>query len=116
MGANVPLANYMRVPELIAQLAGDIQKPQADIVQVLAATHASFEKIHPFSDGNGRTGRLIMLAQALQAGLMPPLVAKERKQAYYKYLESAQLRGAHGPLELFVAESMAYTSKLLAEE
>lgn len=116
MAANVPLANYMRVPELIAQLAGDIQKPQTDIVQALATTHASFEKIHPFSDGNGRTGRLIMLAQALHAGLMPPVVVKERKQAYYKYLEVAQLRGVHGPLELFVAESMAHTDRLLKEK
>ncbi len=113
---NVPLTNYMRVPELIAQLADDIQEPQTDTVQTLAVTHARFEKIHPFSDGNGRTGRLIMLAQALHAGLVPPLVAKERKQAYYKYLEAAQLRGVHGPLELFVAESMTYTEKLLEEK
>jgi Fic family protein/DNA-binding XRE family transcriptional regulator len=115
MGANVPPANYVRIPEFITQLVDDIRKPQADIVQGLATTHASFEKIHPFSDGNGRTGRLIMLAQALHAGFVPPLVAKERKQAYYKYLEAAQLRGVHGPLELFVAESMVYTDKLLKE-
>ncbi|HSX01951.1 MAG TPA: Fic family protein [Candidatus Saccharimonadia bacterium] len=115
MGANVPLANHMKVPSLVAQLADDAQKPQTDMVQALAATHASFEKIHPFSDGNGRTGRLIMLAQALHAGLVPPLVAKERKQAYYKYLEAAQLREIPGPLELFVAESMRYTDTLLKE-
>ena len=115
MGANVPLANYAKVPELVTQLARDVQEPQTDIVQTLAATHAKFEKIHPFSDGNGRTGRLIMLAQALHAGFVPPLVAKERKQAYYKYLEAAQLRDVYGPLELFVAKSMVYTDKLLKD-
>ena len=36
----------------------------------LAERHARFERIHPFSDGNGRTGRLLLFAQALQAGLM----------------------------------------------
>ena len=113
MGANIPLANYLKVPELVAQLAHTLQGSNPDTILALATVHTTFEKIHPFSDGNGRTGRLIMLAQALQAGTMPPLVAKERKQAYYKYLEAAQLRNLYTPLELFIAESMLYTQELL---
>jgi Fic family protein/DNA-binding XRE family transcriptional regulator len=116
MGANVPLANYLKVPELVAQLTYTVQESDSDIVAVLAKIHATFEKIHPFSDGNGRTGRLIMLAQALKAGYLPPLVAKERKHAYYKYLEAAQLRETYSPLELFVAESMIYTNELLSDD
>ncbi len=116
MGANVPLANYVKIPELVAQLVGDVHKPRTDLVYALANTHARFEKIHPFSDGNGRTGRLLVLAQALHAGYMPPLVAKERKQAYYKYLETAQVHETYDPLELFIAESMVYTDKLLDEK
>lgn len=113
MGANIPLANYLKIPELVAQLVNDVRKSQTDLIPDLASTHARFEKIHPFSDGNGRTGRLVMLAQSLRAGYMPPLVAKERKQAYYKYLEAAQLHEIYSPLELFIAESMIYTDKLL---
>jgi Fic family protein/DNA-binding XRE family transcriptional regulator len=113
MGANVPLANYLKVPELIAQLTQSTHESDSDIIATVAKNHAIFEKIHPFSDGNGRTGRLVMLAYALKAGYMPPLVAKERKHAYYKYLEAAQLREAYDPLELFIAESMAYTHDLL---
>ncbi len=116
MGANVPLANHIKVPELLVQLVDDIQESQTDLMHDLASTHARFEKIHPFSDGNGRTGRLVMLAQALHRGITPPLIAKERKQAYYKYLEAAQLREVYGPLELFIAESMIYTEKLLDEK
>ena len=116
MGANVPLANYMKVPELVAQLVDDIQKQQSDLIYDLANTHARFEKIHPFSDGNGRTGRLIMFAQALHRGSMPPLIAKERKQAYYKYLAAAQVREMYDPLELFIAESIIYTGRLLGEK
>jgi len=52
----------------------------------------------------------------LHAGYMPPLVAKERKQAYYKYLETAQVHETYDPLELFIAESMVYTDKLLDEK
>lgn len=113
MGASIPLANCLKVPELVAQLTFAMQESDSDIVTTIAKSHAIFEKIHPFSDGNGRTGRLVMLAQALKAGYMPPLVAKERKHAYYKYLEAAQLRERYDPLELFIAESMVYTHDLL---
>ncbi len=113
MGSHVTLANYTKVPELVVKLTDDIKDSQGDEVSIMAQTHARFEQIHPFSDGNGRTGRLVMLAQALKAGLVPPLVVKERKYAYYKYLELAQTKGDYMPLELFVSESMMFTNKLL---
>lgn len=113
MGSHVALANYVKIPELVAKLTADIKDSQDDKVSTMAQTHARFEQLHPFSDGNGRTGRLVMLAQALKAGLVPPLVIKERKYAYYKYLELAQIKGDYMPLELFVSESMMFTNKLL---
>lgn len=113
MGSHVTLANWAKVPELINELAKDLEKPSEDIIEILASTHARFEKIHPFSDGNGRTGRLIMLAQALKSGLIPPLVVKERKYAYYKYLEIAQTKENYEPLELFITESISFTNDLL---
>ena len=113
MGSNVTLANYLKIPSLIAELAMGIKVSTVDIIASIANTHARFEQIHPFSDGNGRTGRLILLAQALKAGLVPPLVIKERKYAYYKYLELAQTKGDYAPLELFISESMMFTGKLL---
>jgi Fic family protein/DNA-binding XRE family transcriptional regulator len=113
MGSHVTLANYTKIPELIAKLTDDIKDSPDDEISIIAQTHARFEQIHPFSDGNGRTGRLVMLAQALNAGFVPPLVIKERKYAYYKYLELAQTKGDFMPLELFVSESMMFTNKLL---
>ncbi len=44
---------------------------------------------------------------------MPPLVPKERKQAYYKYLELAQTQGNVMPLQLFIAESIVTANDLL---
>ncbi|MEK9195916.1 MAG: Fic family protein [Patescibacteria group bacterium] len=113
MGSHVVLANWARVPELVNTLSKDLEESSEDIIGELANTHAQFEKIHPFSDGNGRTGRLIMLAQALKSGLIPPLVIKERKYAYYKYLEIAQTKENYKPLELFIAESISFTNDLL---
>lgn len=113
MGSHVALANCAKISELVADLVGDIKAEKGDTITSMANTHAKFEKIHPFSDGNGRTGRLIMLAQALKAGLVPPLVVKERKHAYYKYLEIAQTTNDYMPLELFISESMVFTGNLL---
>lgn len=113
MGTHVTLANWAKVPDLVRELAKDLAKSSDDIIKILASTHARFEQIHPFSDGNGRAGRLIMLAQALKSGLIPPLVVKERRYAYYKYLELAQTKGNYAPLELFITESISFTNDLL---
>lgn len=113
MGSKTALANWVKIPELMAMFVNRMKKPPADIIGHLAETHAKFEQIHPFSDGNGRTGRLLLLVQALQAGLVPPLIVKERKYAYYKYLEAAQTRQDYAPLELFIAQSIQFSHKLL---
>ena len=113
MGSRVTLANWPKIPDLLEELVADIKNDNSDMIEKIANIHARFERIHPFSDGNGRTGRLIMLAQALSAGLVPPLVTKERKFAYYKYLELAQTKEDYKPLEYFIAESMKFSDDLL---
>lgn len=113
MGAHVPLANWQKVPNLITDYTQSLKDGESDLIAVLAKSHAVFEKIHPFSDGNGRTGRLLILAQALSNGIAPPIIPKERKQAYYKYLELAQVHDKYRPLELFIAESIINCQQLL---
>lgn len=113
MGAHVPVANFLRVPELMEGLLDSMKKPSKDLSWLMSTTHATFEKVHPFSDGNGRVGRLLMLAQALQADFVPPIVLKERKYAYYKYLEFAQTNENPMPLQIFIAESMITANELL---
>jgi Fic family protein len=113
MGSHVTLANWPKIPDLLEELVADIKNDNSDMIEKIANVHARFERIHPFSDGNGRTGRLIMLAQALSVGLVPPLVTKERKFAYYKYLELAQTKEDYKPLEYFIAESIKFSDDLL---
>lgn len=115
MGTNVVLANHLKVPELMGDLIKSLNQPIKDRLEQLALTHAAFEKIHPFSDGNGRTGRLIVFIQALQIGMVPPLVTKERKRAYYKYLEIAQTTDNYDLLTLFMAESVLFTGRLISD-
>lgn len=113
-GAYVPLANWHKIPKLLDEFFQNLDNSSLDAVSLLARTHAQFEKIHPFSDGNGRAGRLLMFAQALKLSYIPPIVAKERKYAYYKYLEAAQTKDNYLPLEQFIAESMQFTNNILS--
>lgn len=115
MGSNAVVANWVKVPSLIQVLTESINQRSNDVVRDLAKIHADFEQIHPFSDGNGRTGRLLLLAMALHAELTPPIIIKERKYAYYKYLKLSHTKGNYTPLELFIAESMVFAGKLLFE-
>jgi Fic family protein len=48
--------------------------------------HHRFESIHPFQDGNGRIGRIILFEQCLAAGIMPFIVLDEEKDFYYRGL------------------------------
>ncbi|MFA5689275.1 MAG: Fic family protein [Kiritimatiellales bacterium] len=113
-GAFVPLANFIKIPELINLWCEQMNAQSGDPVNLLAATHAEFERIHPFSDGNGRTGRLFLFIKALQLGLVPPVIHKERRNAYYKYLKICQTRGNPALLEKFIAEAILETAGKLA--
>ena len=50
----------------------------------MAEFHILFERIHPFADGNGRVGRLIMAFQAIQNNIVPPLIENEQRSEYLK--------------------------------
>lgn len=52
----------------------------------LARFHASFEAIHPFSDGNGRVGRLVMFEQALSSAVVPFIVSDDLRPFYIRGL------------------------------
>ena len=46
--------------------------------------HQKFETIHPFQDGNGRVGRLIMFKECLSNGIVPFIITDELKLFYYR--------------------------------
>ena len=56
-------------------------------------THIQFERIHPFSDGNGRTGRMLMNYSLLQEGFPPLIIDKETKATYVELLANQDSSG-----------------------
>lgn len=60
---------------------------QAADIAVLAQLHARYESIHPFQDGNGRTGRLIMFRECLKCGMVPAVIEDANRNAYLEALK-----------------------------
>ncbi len=56
-------------------------------IELATWTHTEFEKIHPFTDRNGRTSRLIMNCQLMTDGFPAISLAKENRMKYFKALD-----------------------------
>lgn len=75
-------------------------------IEDIAKSHAHFEAIHPFGDGNGRLGRIIMAAQCIKIGYIPPLINKKNKALYLVFLKHAQVNSEYGHLAYFLGNSI----------
>jgi Fic family protein len=75
------------------------------VPEVLARLHDSFEKVHPFIDGNGRTGRLLLNLILVRLGYPPIIVLKQQRAAYLAAMQKAD-NGDYGPLGEILARAM----------
>lgn len=105
-------------PEHVEQLMFDFiewlnsnQLLSAHPIQIAALVHYKFVYIHPFYDGNGRTGRLLMNLMLMKFGYPPVVIKKQERLEYYEYLEMAN-QGDMKPFVRFVARC---TQRTLAE-
>lgn len=64
----------------------DLDSNEKQILEVLADTHIQFERIHPFSDGNGRAGRLVLMYLSMKYLGVPVVIRKEWRGQYMEYL------------------------------
>ena len=90
-----------------------VAEKSKDIISKSSIVHGKFEQIHPFSDGNGRVGRLLMNAMLLSANFAPAVIRQEQKQLYYTYLYKAQTKGDYSQLENFICEAVTNGFKIL---
>lgn len=71
--------------EMKQLLASYNRKPDKTL-EDLIAFHVAFESIHPFQDGNGRVGRLILFKECLKNGIVPFIIDEDLKLFYYRGL------------------------------
>lgn len=67
-------------------------KTNEEKVEIIMDQHIKFEKIHPFNDGNGRTGRLLIIHSCLKEDLEPIIIPKGEKGKYINLLASENLK------------------------
>jgi Fic family protein len=85
-------SDFPKIPSMMKNLIKKINKWQTSIsrhckeqnIEIIGRFHHMFEKIHPFADGNGRTGRLIALYMILFTDLEPFIfTSADKKEEYY---------------------------------
>ncbi len=72
-----------RMKELLAEYNGKVEVSFEDILDF----HVKFERIHPFQDGNGRVGRLVMFKECLKYNIVPFIIEDNFKMFYYRGLK-----------------------------
>lgn len=101
--------DWTEVPVLVGDwIVAANALPEADdstIAETVATVHARFEQIHPFLDGNGRTGRLILNLLLVRLAYPPAIIYKGDRSRYLAALRRAD-GGDSGPLGEFLARAV----------
>jgi hypothetical protein len=99
-------------PEVPAQLNSWVADAHAladagesALPETIASLHARFEQIHPFLDGNGRAGRLVLNLLLVRLGYPPAIIYKRDRSRYLAALRRAD-QGDPGPLGEFLARAI----------
>ena len=106
MGAfTVPVQPYMIEPKITELLAeNEKRKATMNIIERVARFHLEFESIHPFIDGNGRTGRLLMNFELMQNGYPPINVKFTERKRYYEAFDNFSKNQDATPMTNLIAE------------
>ena len=97
-GARTTPVPAVEVRDDLDSLVYALGRTGAHPVFAALAFHALLEAIHPFQDGNGRTGRTLLNAMLVARGYPPVAIKHDDRVGYYEALEAWQVDGEFGPL------------------
>ncbi len=82
-----------KIPNLMTYFVYNYNHDEEDVFTKIAKYHIEFEKIHPFEDGNGRTGRLLLNYELLKNDIPPVVISKEERVKYFEFLRNNDSTG-----------------------
>ena len=89
-GVDIKLSTPAKIAQDIENLLYQYET-QVLSLEEMASFHIRFEQIHPFADGNGRIGRLLMAFQYIQNDFVPPLILNDNRSNYLDTLADSTL-------------------------
>lgn len=105
-GAEHVPTDYIHVQDEMTALIKwyDEKRNKMHPVELAARVHVDFVKIHPFTDGNGRTARLLTNLELMKAGFPSSILPVERRLEYYEALDKAHTKNDYEPFLRLTAE------------
>jgi len=77
-----------KIPNLMNYFVYNYTNDKQNIFDKIAKYHIEFEKIHPFEDGNGRTGRLLLNYELIKNNISPIVITKEERVKYFELIKN----------------------------
>ncbi len=107
-----PIETPAKMQELVEWFRVKSESPETNAILLAAEFHYRFVRIHPFDDGNGRIGRLLMNYILMKHGFPPVIIKNEDKDNYIAVLEQADFNILE-PLVTYVAQNLVRSLEMM---
>lgn len=104
MGASHKPPQPYEIEQLMTKLVDDYNHNDVDFFDRVARFHLDFERIHPYIDGNGRTGRLVLNLELLKGGYYPVDIKCTDKRRYYDAFEDYHITSSIESMKTLLVE------------
>lgn len=108
---HIPPSPY-EVPRLLSEIIYNYYNSTGSLIRKLAQFHIDFERIHPFTDGNGRTGRVLIIKELLHNNLPPIVIPIELRADYINYIATYDIEGMSKLIKKLIEAEIDRMSKL----